>query len=139
MWVYQFGYLDELGYPVSTNYALDELGSFGDRPVWINPLWFGSAIQTCHKEAPGRAPRASGLPKYPPARPRQDAPQRPRTARIKVRLAPKATECCVAAKRRSVPIGDLSRCSKLSQLFDNLVGAQKERFRDSEAECFGGL
>jgi len=40
MWVYQFGYLDELGYPVSTNYALDELGGFGDRPVWINPLWF---------------------------------------------------------------------------------------------------
>jgi hypothetical protein len=37
MWVYQFGYLDELGYPVSTNYALD---GFGDRPVWINPLWF---------------------------------------------------------------------------------------------------
>ena len=52
---------------------------------------FGSAIQTCHKEAPGRAPRASGLPKYPPARPRQDAPQRP-NARIKVRFAPKATE-----------------------------------------------
>src|SRR6516225_1315555 len=41
---------------------------------------FGSAIQTCHKEAPGRAPRASGLPKYPPAPPRRDAPQRPRTA-----------------------------------------------------------
>ena len=50
---------------------------------------FGSAIQTCHKEAPGPAPRASGLPKYPPARPRQDAPQRPRTARINVRFAPK--------------------------------------------------
>ena len=40
MWVYKFGYLDELGYPVSTNYALDELRGFGDRPVWINPLWF---------------------------------------------------------------------------------------------------
>src|SRR5262245_55660508 len=53
---------------------------------------FGSAIQTCHKEAPGRAPRASGLPKSPPARPRQDAPQRPRTARINVRFAPEATE-----------------------------------------------
>jgi hypothetical protein len=38
MWIYQFGYLDELGYPVSTNYALDEL--FGDRPMSINPLWF---------------------------------------------------------------------------------------------------
>ena len=60
MWVYQFGYLDELGYPVSTNYALDELGSFGDRPVWINPLWFWE----CHPDVPqgsaGRAPRASG-------------------------------------------------------------------------------
>ena len=78
MWVYQFGYLDELR-------------GFGDRPVWINPLWFWSAIQTCHKEAPGRARRASGLPKYPPARPRQDAPQRP-NARINVRFAPKATE-----------------------------------------------
>ena len=52
---------------------------------------FGSAIQTCHKEAPKRARRASGLPKYPPARPRQDAPQRP-NARINVRFAPKATE-----------------------------------------------
>src|SRR5262249_41099490 len=58
---------------------------------------FGSAIQTCHKEAPGRAPRASGLPKYPPARPRQDAPQRPRTARINVRFAPKATEVAALA------------------------------------------
>jgi len=48
MWVYQFGYLDELGYPVSTNYALDELRSFGDRPVWINPLWFWE----CHSAAP---------------------------------------------------------------------------------------
>ena len=60
MWVYQFGYLDELGYPVSTNYALDELRSFGDRPVWINPLWFWE----CHPDVPqgsaGRAPRASG-------------------------------------------------------------------------------
>ena len=27
MWVYQFGYLDQLR-------------GFGDRPVWINPLWF---------------------------------------------------------------------------------------------------
>ena len=33
MWVYQFGYLDEFG-------CLDELRSFGDRSVWINPLWF---------------------------------------------------------------------------------------------------
>jgi hypothetical protein len=48
MWVYQFGYLDEFGYPVSTNYALDELRSFGDRPVRINPLWFWE----CHSDAP---------------------------------------------------------------------------------------
>ena len=27
MWFYQFGYLDQLR-------------GFGDRPVWINPLWF---------------------------------------------------------------------------------------------------
>jgi hypothetical protein len=27
MWVYQFGYLDQLR-------------GFGDRPVWISPLWF---------------------------------------------------------------------------------------------------
>ena len=44
----------------------------------------------------------------------------------------------IYGKRDAVPGGDLSRCSKLSQLFDYLVGAQKERFRDSEAECFGG-
>ena len=44
MWVYQFGYLDELGYPVSTNYALNELRGFGDRPVWINPLWFWECL-----------------------------------------------------------------------------------------------
>src|SRR6516162_6107744 len=74
MWVYQFGYLD------------------GDRPVWINPLWFWECHPDVPQGSPGRAPRASGLPKYPAARPRQDAPQRPRTARINVRFAPKATE-----------------------------------------------
>jgi len=47
MWIYQFGYLDELGHPVSTNYALDELRGFGDRPVRINPLWFWE----CHSDA----------------------------------------------------------------------------------------
>ena len=53
MWVYQFCYLDELGCPVSTNYALDELGSFGDRPVWINPLWFWE----CHPDVPQGSPK----------------------------------------------------------------------------------
>src|SRR6516165_5071724 len=72
---------------ISTNYAALVIGRCGSIHSG-----FGSAIQTCHKEAPGRAPRASGLPKYPPARPRRDAPQRPRTARINVRFAPKATE-----------------------------------------------
>jgi len=35
MWVYQFGYLD------------------GDRPVWINPLWFWE----CHPDVPQGSPR----------------------------------------------------------------------------------
>src|SRR5215510_10869447 len=71
---------------ISTNYAASVIGRCGSIHSG-----FGSAIQTCHKEAPGRARRASGLQKYPPARPRQDAPQRP-NARINVRFAPKATE-----------------------------------------------
>jgi hypothetical protein len=59
MWVYQFGYLDEFGYPVSRNYALDELRRFGDRPVWINPLWFWE----CHSDAPqGSARNALAAP-----------------------------------------------------------------------------
>src|SRR5262245_53497845 len=39
----------------------------------------------------------------------RSAPQR---GLINVRFAPKAIECCVAAKRRSVPGPDVSRCSK---------------------------
>jgi hypothetical protein len=35
MWVYQFGYLE------------------GDRPVWINPLWFWE----CHPDMPQGSPR----------------------------------------------------------------------------------
>ena len=31
-----------------SDYALDELRGFGDRPVWINPLWFWE----CHSDAP---------------------------------------------------------------------------------------
>ena len=45
MWVYQFGYLDQLR-------------GFGDRPVWINPLWFWEYHPM---EALGRARRTSGL------------------------------------------------------------------------------
>ena len=40
MWVYQFGYLDQLR-------------GFGDRPVWINPLWFWE----CHPDVPQGSPR----------------------------------------------------------------------------------
>ena len=39
----------------------------------------------------------------------------------------------------SVPIADVSRCSKLSQLFDNLVGAYEQRRRHVEAERLGRL
>ena len=46
----------------------------------------------------------AGLPKYPPAPPRRDALQRPRTARINVRFAPKRTEVlrCRASSARRV-------------------------------------
>ena len=53
MWVYQFGYVDRLGHPVSTNYALDELSGFGDGRVWINLLWFWE----CHSDAPAGTAR----------------------------------------------------------------------------------
>src|SRR5262249_23267803 len=93
---------------------------------------FGSAIQTCHKEAPGRAPRASGLPKYPPAPPRRDAPQRPRTARINVRFAPKRPKCCVAAKRRYVPAADI--CSAAKTSLDHLVSNLLKMHRDIKSK-----
>src|SRR6516165_10357017 len=69
----------------STNYAALVIGRCGSIHSG-----FGSAIQTCHKEAPGRAPRAS----------RPDAPQRP-NARIYVRFAPKATEVLHCSLSRS--------------------------------------
>ena len=37
----------------------------------------------------------------------------------------------------SVPIGDLSRCSKRPS-FDELVGAEEKGFRDRQPERFGG-
>src|SRR5262245_6388032 len=41
--------------------------------------------------------------------------------------------------RREVPIGDLSRCSKLSDLLYHLVGNREQRRRHGEAEHAGGL
>jgi hypothetical protein len=38
MWVYQFGY--------------HELRGFGDRPVWINPLWFWEYPQETPRTRP---------------------------------------------------------------------------------------
>src|SRR5262245_62776447 len=43
---------------------------------------------------------------------------------------------CDVAK---VPIGDLSRCSKLSQLFDHLVGDLLKMQRHVNTKCLGGL
>jgi hypothetical protein len=41
--------------------------------------------------------------------------------------------------RRLVPIADLSRCSKLSDLLDHLVSAHEERLGDCEPDRFGGF
>jgi hypothetical protein len=49
MWVYQFGYLDQLR-------------GFGDRPVWQSTLVLGVPS---HREALGRARRTSGLGRRP--------------------------------------------------------------------------
>jgi len=94
MWVYQFGYLDELGYPVSTNYALDELGSFGDRPVWINPLWFWE----CHPDVPQgtrrELPGCRSIRQPVPARMPRSGLELPVSKSASLRKRPK---CCVAA------------------------------------------
>src|SRR5262249_8978911 len=78
------------------------------------------------------APRASGLPKYPPAPPRRDAPQRPRAARINVRFAPKRPRCCVAAKRRYVPAADI--CSAAKTSLDHLVSNLLKMHRDIKSK-----
>ena len=54
MWVYQLGYLDRLGYPVSTNYALDELAALVIGRFGLIHSGFGSAIRTRQREASGR-------------------------------------------------------------------------------------
>jgi hypothetical protein len=41
--------------------------------------------------------------------------------------------------RRCVPGADVSRCSNMKpKLLDDLVGEQKERFRDREPKCLCG-
>jgi hypothetical protein len=40
----------------------------------------------------------------------------PNAGLINVRFAPKATECCVAAKRRYVPLVDSCSAAKISQV-----------------------
>src|SRR6516162_2392789 len=54
-------------------------------------------------------------------------------------LPPKADMARRHRYVRFVPIVDLSRCSKLSDLLDHLVGAGEQRRRDIEAERSGGL
>src|SRR5262245_9472843 len=41
--------------------------------------------------------------------------------------------------QQNLPIGDLSRCSKLSQLFDHLVGDLLKMQRHVNTKCLGGL
>jgi hypothetical protein len=54
IWVYQFGYLDRLGCPVSTNYALDEYAALVIGRCRSIHSGFGSAIQTRQGEGSGR-------------------------------------------------------------------------------------
>src|SRR5580704_958941 len=67
---------------------------------------------------------------------RIDAPDEFSVCPLCLRWLPKL---CIAAIRRKVPIGDLSRCSKLSQLFDHLVGTTKDREWNSKAKGPGRL
>jgi hypothetical protein len=48
-------------------------------------------------------------------------------------LPPKADICSAPANVRFVPIADIAT------LFDHLIGAQQERFRDRKPERFGSL
>ena len=52
-------------------------------------------------------------------------------------LPPKADICSALADVRFVPIADIG-INLVCQLFDHLVGAQQEPFRDRQAECLGG-
>src|SRR5262249_720718 len=54
-------------------------------------------------------------------------------------LAPGADMVAAFRHFRKVPIGDLSRCSKLSQLFDYLVGDLLKMQRHVNTKCLGGL
>src|SRR5262245_31144719 len=48
-------------------------------------------------------------------------------------------KACNGLLQQNLPRGDLSRCSKEPWLFDNLVGAAKQREREGDAERLGGL
>src|SRR3984893_5062920 len=50
----------------------------------------------------------------------------------------KRPKCCVAAKRRYVPLADVSNRSK-EPLFDHLVGEREQLVRNLEPERLGGL
>ena len=58
---------------------------------------------------------------------------------IKSALAHFADSSRTSPDVREVPIGDLSRCSKLSDLLDHLVGAGEQANWHSEAERLGSL
>ena len=58
---------------------------------------------------------------------------------IKSALAHFADSSRTSPDVREVPIGDLSRCSKLSDLLDHLVGAGEQRRRNFEAERLRGF
>ena len=58
--------------------------------------------------------------------------------RIISAIAPIATECFGAGKRRYVPIAT-DAPQQTAPLFDHIVGGSKQRWRNSQAERLGGL
>src|SRR5262245_36722394 len=58
---------------------------------------------------------------------------------VNVRFAPKATGLVLYSKLTRRANSDLTRCSKSRPLFDHLVGAQKQRGRDHEADRRGSF